>query len=248
LLYYDLPSTALEEALPKPKIYPPDAFVNIQSAGKIVIRVNRLEVGQGLHTALPMILDDELDADWLQVVPKLTSAADVHGDLLSNTQMVGGSGSIAHSFLHYRELGAKTRIMLVAVAHWQILPEQCRTTSSVVHGLSGQSLAYGDLAAEAARQPLPTTVQLKNPHEFHLVGKKVCRLDSRAKYDGSLKFGLDLDLPGIKIALVAQAPMFGGKVKNLDDKAERSMQGVSQVFEIPVSHGGTAVAVVADKF
>src|SRR5262245_59501441 len=248
-LYCDLPSTAQEGALPKPKSYPPDAFVNIQPNGKIVIQVNRLEFGQGVHTALPMVLADELDADWSQVVPELAPAADVYRDPLSNIQMVGGSGSIAHSFQQDRELGARTRRMLVAAAaRWQVPPEQCRTASSVVHGPSGQSLAYGDLAAEAARQPLPTTVQLKNPHEFRLVGKEVRRLDSRAKCDGSLKFGLDLDLPGMKIALVAHAPMVGGKVKSLDDKAARSVQGVSQVFEIPVSRGGTAVAVVADKF
>src|SRR5215475_13350247 len=174
-LYCDFQSTAQEGALPKPKSYPPDAFVNIQPDGKIVIQVNRLEFGQGVHTALPMVLADELDADWSQVVPELAPAADVYRDPLSNIQMVGGSGSIAHSFQQYRELGARTRMMLVAAAaaRWQVPPEQCRTASSIVHGPSGQSLAFGDLAAEAARQPLPTTVQLKNPPEFRLIGKEV---------------------------------------------------------------------------
>jgi isoquinoline 1-oxidoreductase beta subunit len=163
--------------------------------------------------------------------------------------MVGGSGSIAHSFQQYRELGAKTRAMLVAAAadQWKVTPDQCRTESSVVRGSSGQLAKYAELAQAAAMQPVPATVQLKDPSQFRLVGKRVRRLDSRPKCDGSIKFGLDLDLPGMKTAVVAHPPVFGGSVKTFDDKAARSVEGVREVFEIPLVRG-TAVAVVADKF
>jgi isoquinoline 1-oxidoreductase subunit beta len=251
-LYFDLPLAAQEpgSAAPKSKIYSPDAFVEIRPDGKIVIQVNRLEFGQGVHTALPMILADEMDADWSQVVAELAPAADVYKDPVRGIQMVGGSGSIATSFQQYRELGAKTRAMLVAAAaeRWNVAPGDCRTESSIVHGPSDQSAKYADLASAAARQPVPTTVQLKNPSQFKLVGKRVRRLDSRPKCDGSLKFGLDLDLPGMRTAVVAHPPVFGGRFKSFDDKAARSIAGIVDVFEIPTVSGGTAVAVIADKF
>jgi isoquinoline 1-oxidoreductase beta subunit len=235
---------------PPPKVYPPNAFVDIRPDGKVVIQVNRLEFGQGVQTALPMILADELDADWSQVVGELAPAADVYKDPAFGIQMVGGSGSIAHSFTQYRELGAKVRAMLVAVAaeHWKVAPESCRTEASVVHGPGGRSAKYAELAADAAKRPVPPTVRLKNPSEFRLVGKRVRRLDGRAKCDGSLKFGLDLDLPGMKVAVVARPPVYGAKVKRFDDKAARAVEGVRDVFEIPVTRGGRGVAVVADKF
>lgn len=251
-LYLDSPVAAQEgaqAAAPKPKVYPPDAFVHIRPDSKIIIQVNRLEFGQGVQTALPMILADELDADWSQVVGELAPAADIYKDPLFGIQMVGGSGSIAHSFQQYRELGAKTRAMLVAAAasRWNVTPDKCRTQQSVVYGPSGQSARYAELGDEAARQPVPATVKLKSPSEFRLVGKKVRRLDSRPKCDGSLKFGLDLDLPGMKVAVVAHPPVFGARVKSVDAAAARGLEGVQEVFEIPLVKG-TGVAVVADKF
>lgn len=138
--------------------------------------------------------------------------------------------------------------MLVAAAaeQWKVALDQCRTESSVVHGPGGKSARYAELAEAAAKQPVPETVKLKDPSQFRLIGKKVRRLDSRPKCDGSLKFGLDLDLPGIKVALVAHPHVFGGTVKSVDDKAAREIAGVD-VFEIPLMKG-TGVAVVADRF
>ena len=247
-LYLDLPAFA-QEGGPAPKVYPPDAFVHIRPDGKILITVNRLEFGQGVQTSLPMILADEMDADWSQVVAELAPAADVYKDPFFGIQMVGGSGSIAHSFTQYRELGAKTRAMLIAAAadRWHVSPDQCRTENSVVYGPTGKSARYAELANHAARQPVPGKIRLKNPSEFRLIGKKVPRLDSRPKCDGSQKFGLDLDLPGMKIALVAHPPVFGGRVRMFDDKEARSLAGVKEVFELPLAQGA-GVAVVADKF
>ena len=231
------------------KVYPPNAFVNIRPDGKIVIQVNRLEFGQGVQTSLPMVLADELDADWANVIADLAPAADVYKDPMFGIQMVGGSGSIAHSFQQYRELGAKTRAMLVAAAaeRWSTTPDQCRTEASVVHGPNGRRATYAELASDAARKPVPATVRLKNPADFRLVGKKVKRLDSSAKCNGTLKFGLDLDLPGMKVAVVAHPPVFGGRVKRIVDDEARRVEGVREVFEIPLAKG-TGVAVVADKF
>ncbi|MGZ5483829.1 MAG: molybdopterin cofactor-binding domain-containing protein, partial [Pyrinomonadaceae bacterium] len=249
-LYLDFPAFAQEGGpAPPPKVYPPDAFVRIETNGKIFITVNRLEFGQGVQTSLPMVLADELDADWSQVVAELAPAAEVYKDPLFGIQMVGGSGSISHSFQQYRELGAKTRAMLIAAAadRWKVSPSDCRAENSVVHGPGGKSARYAELSEAAARQPVPNTVRLKNPSEFRLIGKKVPRLDSRAKCDGSQKFGLDLDLPGMKIAVVAHPPVFGGRVKSFDDKEARSLSGVKDIFQIPLAKG-TGVAVVADRF
>lgn len=251
-LYLDFPAAAQEgnqaAQAPPAKVYPPDAFVHIRPDGKIVIQVNRLEFGQGVHTSLPMILADELDADWAKVVAELAPAAEVYKDPVFGIQMVGGSGSVAHSFQQYRELGAKTRAMLVAAAaqRWKVSPDQCRTENSLVYGPGDKVEHYAELASRAARLPVPQKVRLKNPSEFRLIGKRVKRLDGRAKCDGSQKFGLDLDLPGMKIALVAHPPVFGGRVKSIVDNWAR-IPGVHDVFEIPLVKG-SGVAVVADRF
>jgi isoquinoline 1-oxidoreductase beta subunit len=246
-LYLDLPWRARAQA--PAKLYPPDAFVRIEPGGTVVIQVNRLEFGQGVHTALPMVLADEMDADWSRVKAELAPAADVYKDPVFGIQMVGGSGSIAHSFTQYRELGARTRAMLVAAAaaRWGVKPENCRTEAGAVHGPGGRSAGYGELASEAARQPVPAEVRLKEPAEFKLIGRPVRRLDSMPKCDGSLRFGLDLDLPGMKVAVVAHPPVFGGKVRRVDDKAARSVRGVSDVFVLPLVKG-EGVAVMADRF
>jgi len=245
-LYLDLPLLAQDQKVKSP----PDAFIAIHPDGNIIIQVNRLEFGQGVSTALPLVLADELDADWSQVVPELAPAADVYKDPIRGMQMVGGSGSISTSFMQYRELGARTRAMLIAAAakRWGVSPDACSAEAGVVHGPGGKSAKYGELASDAAQQPVPATVTLKEPAQFRLIGKTTKRLDSRAKCDGSQKFGLDVDLPGMLVALVAHPPVFGAKVKSVDDAATRKLTGVKDVFEVPVAPGGSGVAVVADKF
>ncbi len=246
-LYLDWPVSA--QQTPKPQTYPPDAFVHVRPDGKIVIQVNRLEFGQGVQTALPMLLADEMDADWSQVIAELAPAADVYRDPVAGIQMVGGSGSIAHSFEQYRQLGARARAMLIAAAaaQWNVTPQQCRTEASVVYGPNAQSAKYAELAEAAASLPVPEGVQLKKESDLRLTGKKARRLDSRSKCNGSQKFGLDVDLPGMKVALVAHPPIFGAKVKGFNADAARAISGVREVFEIPLVRG-TGVAVVADRF
>src|SRR6267142_1239143 len=162
-MYFDFPASAQT-----PKIYPPDAFVHVRPDGTIAITVNRVELGQGVNTALPMILADEMDADWSRVVPEIAPAGDVYRDPMFGVQIVGGSFSIANSFQQYRELGARTRAMLISAAadRWRVTPDQCRAANSVVYGPANQSATYADLADAAARQPIPEKVRLKDPSEF----------------------------------------------------------------------------------
>jgi isoquinoline 1-oxidoreductase subunit beta len=249
-MYLDLPLSA-QEASPAPPlvIFPPDAFVHIARDGRIVITVNRLEMGQGVHTALPMILAEEMDADWRLVSAELAPAAEVYRDPVYGFQNSGGSASIANSFRQYRELGARVRAMLVAAAadRWRAAPGDCRTAEGVVYGPGGRSSPFGKLADDAARKPVPEKVELKKPSEFRIIGKPIRRLDGRAKCDGSQRFGLDLRLPGMRVAVVERPPLFGGRVRGFDDRAARAVAGVSDVFEVPLGRGG-AVAVVADHF
>lgn len=249
-LHFDLQDDLLGAQQPStPKVYPPEAFVHVRSDGTIVITVNRCELGQGVSTALPMLLADEMDADWSKVIAELAPAGDIYKDPVYGFQNTGGSATIANSFTQYRELGARVRAMLIAAAadRWHITPNQCRTANSVVYGPGNRSARYGELSAAAARIPIPNKVRLKEPSEFRLIGKRVRRLDGRSKSIGAQRFGLDLDLPGMLIALVARPPMFGGRVKSIDDKEARSINGVRDVFEIPLVNG-SAVAVVADRF
>src|SRR5258708_11589625 len=135
----------------------------------------------------------------------------------------------------------------MAADRWGGTPDQGRTSSGVVTGPANQAARYAELATDAARTRVPDTVRLKTPSECRLIGTRIKRLDSRAKCDGAQKLGLDLDIPGMRTALLARPPVFGARVKSLDDAAARSVTGVQEVFEIPLVRG-SAVAVVADGF
>lgn len=250
-LYLDAPAAVAAQNGPPPSnpVYPPDAFVQIRPDGTIVITVNRLEVGQGMQTALPMILAEELDADWTHVVGQLAPAGDVYKDPVIGVQLIGGSCSILDSFQQYRELGARTRAMLIATAadRWGVEAEECRADKSVVYGPGNRSARYAELAEGAARRPVPAVVQLKNPSQFRLIGTPVRRIDGRAKCDGSQQFGLDLNLPDMLTALLMRPPIFGARVRGFDERNARSVAGVREIFEIPLI-AGSALAVVADGF
>jgi isoquinoline 1-oxidoreductase beta subunit len=228
----------------------PNAFLRIAPDNTVTVMVNRLEFGQGVHTALPMLIAEELDADWSQMRGELAPAAEAFKDPMFGMQMTGGSGSVAHSFVQYRETGARARAMLVAAAaeQWKVKPEQCKTARGVVTGPAGQKASYGSLADAAMKQPVPAKVALKDPKEFRFIGKPTKRIDARAKSSGHQQFGLDFKPPGAKTAVVARPPVFGAKVARFDSSKAMAINGVVAVFEVPVDRGGTGVAVIADGY
>jgi isoquinoline 1-oxidoreductase beta subunit len=234
----------------KSAVYAPNAFLRVAPDNTVTVIVNRLEFGQGVHTALPMVIADQLDADGRQMRAELAPAADVYKDPVAGIQMTGGSGTIAHSFTQYREVGARARAMLVqaAAGKWNVSPAQCRTAKGVVFGPAGQKATYGALAEAAMALPVPEMVTLKDRKDFRYIGKPMPRLDARAKSSGRQQFGLDVKPAGTKVAVVAHPPMFGAKVAKFDASKAQALRGVVAVLEVPLDRGGSGVAVVADGY
>jgi len=247
LLGFVLP-VAGRAAAPAPAA--PNAFLYIASDDTVTVMVDRLEFGQGVHTALPMLVAEELDADWSRVRAELAPAGDAYKDPLFGIQMTGSSISVAHSFTHYREIGARARAMLIAAAaeRWQVAPDACTTAAGVVIGPGGRKARYGALADAAMKLPVPAAVKLKDAKDFRHIGKPTGRLDARAKSSGKQQFGIDVALPGMKVAVVARPPVFGGRVRSLDAGKARTIKGVVDVVEVAVGSGGRGVAVIADGY
>ncbi len=228
----------------------PNAFLRIASDNSVTVQVNRLEFGQGVQTALPMLIAEELDADWSQMRSELAPAGDAFKDPMLGMQMTGGSGSINHSYLQYREIGAKARLMLIAAAaeQWQVKPEQVKTSKGMLLGPAGQKAMYGAFADAAMAQPVPTTVKLKDTRDFRIIGTPVKRLDARLKSSGKQQFGLDFTPPDTKVALVARPPVFGARVAKVDASKARAIKGVIDVLEVATDRGGRGVAVIGDGY
>jgi len=228
----------------------PNAFLRVAPDNTVTVMVNRLEFGQGVQTALPMLIAEELDVEWSQVRAELAPAGSAFKDLAFGLQMTGGSISVAHSFTQYREIGARARAMLIAAAadRWQVKPGQCATRDGTVLGPSGQQASYGSLAGAAMKQPVPANVQLKDAKDFRYIGKPTGRLDARAKCNGQQQFGMDFTLPGAKVAVVARPPVFGARVRAVDANRTRAIKGVIDVIEVPTDGGGRGVAVIAEGY
>ncbi len=228
----------------------PSAFVQIAPNGEVMVTVNRLEFGQGVQTALPMILAEELDADWSLVRSQHGSNDPAYVDPLWGMHLTGGSNSVKHSFTQYRELGARARAMLLgaASARWQVDVASLRTQSGAVLGPGGLKAGYGDLAEAAMAQPVPDKVALKDPKDFRLIGQPTNRLDAKAKSSGRQDFGMDVHLPGQLTAVVAHPPVFGARLASVDDSAARAIKGVKAVLRVPLDRGAEGVAVVADGY
>ena len=176
----------------------PSAFVQIAANGEVTVTINRLEFGQGVQTALPMILAEELDADWSLVRSRHGSNDAAYVDPLFGIHLTGGSHSIKNSFTQYRELGARARAMLLsaAAARWKVDVATLRTQAGTVLGPGGRKLGYGELAEAAMALPVPEKVTLKDPKDFRIIGRPTPRLDARAKSSGRQDFGIDMRLPG----------------------------------------------------
>ncbi len=228
----------------------PGAFVAIAADGTVTVTVNRLEFGQGVQTALPMVLAEELDADWSKVRSQLGTNDMAYADPLFGTHLTGGSNSIKNSFTQYRELGARTRAMLVqaAAARWGVDATSLRTEQGVVMGAGGRRASYGELAEAAMALPVPESVILKDPKLFRLIGQPTTRLDAAAKSSGQQSFGIDVRRPGQLTAVIARPPVFGAKLQSLDDTAARAVKGVKAVLRVPLDRGAEGVAVIATGY
>ena len=228
----------------------PSAFVQIARNGEVTVTINRLEFGQGVNTALPMILAEELDADWSLVRSRHGTNDAAYADPLFGIHLTGGSHTIKNSFTQYRELGARARAMLLgaAAARWNVDVATLRTQAGTVLGPGGRKLGYGELAEAAMALPVPEKVALKDPKDFRIIGRPTPRLDARAKSSGRQDFGIDVRLPGQLTAVVARPPVFGARLASVDDSAARAVKGVRAVLRVPLDGGAEGVAVVADGY
>ncbi len=231
---------------PPKLIYPPNAFIRIAADDSITIVVNKSEMGQGVYTSLPMLIAEELEADWSRIRVESAPVAAVYNHTGFGMQMTGGSSSIPSSWEQLRQVGASGRILLIRAAaqQWGVPEGECHAENSqVIHAGSGKKLSYGKLVDAAAKLPLPDNVALKSPKDFKLIGKATKRLDTPAKINGSAQFGLDVYLPGMLTVLIARSPVFGGKVKRFDATEARKLPGVQGVYQVP-----TGIAVAASGF
>src|SRR4051794_9703087 len=222
-------------------------WVVIGDDNSTTVRIARSEMGQGTLTGLAQLVADELDADWKTVraefVPPEVNLANKRawGDMST-----GGSRGIRSSVTYVREGGAAARAMLIAAAaqRWGVPVAECRAANSVVAHGSGRSARYGELAEAAARLPAPDKVAVKSPEQWTIIGKPVPRLDTAEKLNGSAQYAIDVRVPGMKLAAIAQCPVFGGKIGAFDAKAIAGLNGVRTVVAV----GDNAVAVVADTW
>ncbi|MCJ8206831.1 xanthine dehydrogenase family protein molybdopterin-binding subunit [Pseudomonas sp. RGM2987] len=228
----------------------PSAFVQIAPDGQITVTINRLEFGQGVQTGLPMILAEELDADWSLVRSRNGNSDAAYQDPIFGLHLTGGSNSIKNSYTQYRELGARARAMLLAAAaaRWNVEVASLSTQAGTVLGPAGRKASYGELAEAAMALPVPETVTLKAPKDFRLIGQATTRIDAKAKSSGQQDFGIDLHLPGQLTAVVARPPVFGGRIASLDDSAARATKGVKAVLRVPLDGGAQGVAVIAEGY
>ena len=223
------------------KSFSPNAYLRITPDNKVTIVVARSEMGQGVRTALPMILAEELEADWKQIEVEQAGASTLFGD-----QTTGGSASIRTTWDPMRKAGAAAREMLISAAAltWSVPRSGCTAENShIKHAVSNRTLSYGDLAAKASTLPIPTDVPLKQSKDYKIVGQRLARLDTPDKVKGDAVFGIDFRLPGMKYAVLSRCPTIGGKVSGFDDKESKKISGVTYVGKI----GDSAVAVVADS-
>jgi isoquinoline 1-oxidoreductase subunit beta len=226
--------------------FAPNAWLRIGSDESVLVVVDRSEMGQGVATSLPMLLAEELEADWTKVRIEFAPADRAYFNPLFGAQGTGGSTSIRAAFTPLRKAGAQARTVLIAAAAktWGVDPGACRAAlGAVTHGATGRKLTYGRLVATAATLPVPADVALKDPKDWKILGKRTHRLDTPFKIDGRAQFGIDVKVPGMLIAVVARCPVFGGKVKSFDGAAAKAVPGVRHVVQV-----SSGIAVVADGY
>jgi isoquinoline 1-oxidoreductase beta subunit len=223
-----------------------NAFVRIGSDESVTVISNHSEMGQGIYTSLPMLLNEELEADWARVRVESSPVEAVYNHTVFGLMMTGGSTTTNSEYDRFRKMGAMARIMLITAAaqSWDVDPQTCHAAKGyVIHTPSGRRASYGSLADAASRIAPPKDIPLKDPKDFTLVGKPVRRLDTPSKTNGTAQFGLDVYIPGMLTAVVARAPVFGGKVISFNADAAKAIPGVVNVVQVP-----SGVAVIARGF
>ncbi|HEY9267927.1 MAG TPA: xanthine dehydrogenase family protein molybdopterin-binding subunit [Methylotenera sp.] len=226
------------------KLPAPNAFLRIGTDNTITVMLAHSEMGQSIWTTLPMLIAEELDADWSKIKVEHAKAAPEYVHTAYGIQITGGSSTTWSEFDRYRQAGALTRALLVATAAEElgVAVETLQTENGFV--ISGdKKISYGDLAEAAAKLETPKAVTLKQPKDWKIIGKATKRLDGPEKINGTAIFGQDIHFEGLKTAMVARAPVFGGTVKSFDASAAKQIKGVQNVVQVP-----TGVAVIADGY
>ena len=225
--------------------FAPNAFIRIGRDGQVVLTMPYVEMGQGTYTSIPMLIAEELEVSLKQVrLEHAPPNEKLYANPLLGVQVTGNSNAMRGAWKPLREAGATARTMLVAAAakRWGVDPKACSAQDGeVIHAATGRRLTYGALAADAAKIPVPASVTLKEAGAFKLIGTPAKRLDAPAKVNGTAVYGIDASPQGVKFATLAQSPVFGGRVKSLDDAAARAVTGVRQIVRLD-----DAVAVIAD--
>lgn len=224
--------------------FAPNAYLGISRDNTIHIILAHVEMGQGVWTTLSMLIAEELDCDFTKMKIGHAPPAAPYIHPMFGIQITGGSSTTWSEFDRYRKAGATARSLLVTAAaqQWGVAPESCSTDDGfVIHG--DKKLAYGALADAAAQLPPPTEVPLKEAGDWKYIGKGVKRLDTPEKINGTAKFGMDVQFPGLLTALVLRSPVFGGKMKSFDDSKTKAVPGVRKVVAVP-----SGVAVIGDHY
>ena len=222
-----------------------NAWLRIGSDDSITILVDRSEMGQGVYTALPTLIAEELEIDPSGIRIVSAPVGDAYVNALNGGQVTGTSNSVPDAWEKLRKAGAQARSMLIAAAakRWQVAPASCGASNGHILGPQGKTASYGQLAEAAAKLPVPKDVVLKSPADWRLIGKPLPRLDTPSKVDGSAEFGLDVKLPGMLHAAIALSPELGGQVGSVDSETAMALPGVRRVLP-----AATSVTVVADHF
>lgn len=221
--------------------FQPNAWLRIDQQGYVTIIVAKSEMGQGVWTAMPMLVAEELEVDWRRVHVEQASSDPIYGH-----QITGGSSSVRSSWDPLRTAGATARVMLIAAAAriWQVSPDSCHARDGIVrHDASGRRLGYGELVTTAARLSPPQDVVLKEPSQFRVIGRPLARTDTLDKIHGRAQFGLDVVLPDALVAMVTYCPVLGGRLLSFEAGRALAIEGVRHVFSID-----RGVAVVADNY
>ena len=223
----------------------PVAWLKIGGDNSITILVDKSEMGQGVYTSLPMLLAEELDVPLKAVKVVAAPAGPAYVNVFMGTQITGGSTSVREGWQKLRAAGAQARAMLLGAAadEWKVDAATLQVDNGVVIGPGGQKRTYGELAEAAAKREPPKDAKPKDPSQFRLVGKAQPRVDTPSKVDGSAEYGIDVKLPGLKHAALAQSPVLGGSVKSVDSAAAERMPGVVRIVATR-----SGVAVVADHY